>query len=102
MAHYRHDGHPYDLGRSYCDAAGIEWAWTGQWTDGEFPEPLMQSTYRGRFDRDTPVPLPDLYRDHGALLPVKVPVTAEMRRAALVGFVAESGPSSYFLRGGAA
>ncbi|GHH58083.1 phiSA1p31-related protein [Streptomyces candidus] len=85
MAHYQHDGHWFDLTCTYVDTAGVEWRWTGKWTDGAPPEPLMQSTYHGKFDADSAVPLPTVYRDHGPLIKVLAPVSAAALRAALLG-----------------
>lgn len=100
MAHFNHDGHRFDLSRTYADVTGVEWTWTGAWTTDLMPEPLMQSGHRGRPDtHDTAIPLPDLYRDRGPLILVTAKIPGELRRAALIGFVADSGPASYRLPG---
>lgn len=64
MSTYTIDGARIDLDRVHCDVTGVEWEWTGtRDTDGV---PLMQALYGPQ----TPVPLPDVHRDHGPLIPV--------------------------------
>lgn len=76
MTSYVHDGTTFDLDRAYMDVIGIEWTWTGEWT--ATGEPLM----RGGAQR-TPVPLPDVYHDHGPLIPVAAKPSASVYRAAV-------------------
>jgi hypothetical protein len=62
---YLHDGTVFDLTIPWVDVIGVEWRWTGQ--RNEAAEPLMQANdERG----EAPISLPDLYRDHGPLIPV--------------------------------
>ncbi|MCP3820127.1 phiSA1p31-related protein [Streptomyces sp. A3M-1-3] len=76
MTAYLHDGTEFDLDRTYVDVVGVEWSWTGEWT--EAGEPLMRGG-----ECATLVPLPDVYRDHGPLIPVTVGVPAGLRAAVL-------------------
>ncbi|MFI2354754.1 phiSA1p31-related protein [Streptomyces anulatus] len=64
MNTYLHDNIIFDLTRSFVDVIGVEWEWRGQWTASG--EPLLVSPGM----RGSPVPLPDVYRDHGPLIPV--------------------------------
>lgn len=64
MTTYEIDGSVIDLDRVQCDVTGVEWEWTStRDTDGV---PLMQAVHGPR----ALVPLPDLHRDHGPLIPV--------------------------------
>lgn len=60
---FTHDGVVFDLARVFVDVIGVEWRWTGGYS--ESGEPLLL----GSGDR-TPVPLPDVYHDHGPLIPL--------------------------------
>lgn len=82
MTLYVHDGVEFDLDRTYVDVVGVEWRWTGG--HNAAGEPLMV----GAGDR-TPLPFPDVYRDHGPLIPLAGKVTtAEARRAVDVDYAA--------------
>lgn len=62
MTTFTHDGTVFDLDAyEWVDAIGVPWVWSGGWSDGE---PLMRGSVA-----DTLVPLPDVYRDHGPLIP---------------------------------
>lgn len=80
MTAYIHDGFEFDLDRTYADVVGVEWRWTGEWTAAG--EPLMQGA-----GPDSPVPLPDVYRDHGPLIAIAAPVTAALMRDVFTGTV---------------
>lgn len=56
------DGQEYDLSVPWVDVTGIVWRWTGRQTPTG--EPLMRAA--GGW---TPRPLPDVYHDHGPLIP---------------------------------
>lgn len=68
-ATYLHDGTVFDLGIQHVDVLGVVWHWTGNWTAAG--EPLMASD-RAAYSvpDDVLVPLPDVYRDHGPLIPL--------------------------------
>ncbi|WP_406144924.1 phiSA1p31-related protein [Streptomyces anulatus] len=77
MTTYLYDGVEFDLTRSFVDVIGVEWEWRGQWN--EAGEPLLVSPGLP----DSPVPLPDVYRDHGPLIPVSPRPSAAQYRAAV-------------------
>lgn len=77
MTTFEYDGTVFDLTRSFVDVLGVEWEWHGQWTDSG--EPLLVSPGLP----DSPVPLPDVYRDHGPLIPVSPRPSAAQYRAAI-------------------
>lgn len=77
MSIYLHDGIEFDLSRSFVDVIGVEWEWRGQWTDSG--EPLLVSPGLP----ESPVPLPDVYRDHGPLIPISPRPSAAQCRAAV-------------------
>lgn len=64
MTTYEIDGARIDLDRVQCDAIGVEWEWTGTRNDDGVP--LMQAVCGPRML----VPLPDVYGNHGPLIPV--------------------------------
>lgn len=63
MKTYLIEGMPIDLTRVQCDVTGVNWEWTGTYTDKGVP--LMQS-----LDGRMPVSLLDVYWLHGPLIPV--------------------------------
>lgn len=78
MTPYLHDGTIFDLDRQYVDVTGVLWKWNGQ--HNEAGEPLMAS------HKDEPlVSLPDLYHDHGPLIPLPAPTPAGLYRQILTG-----------------
>ncbi|MFC9987805.1 phiSA1p31-related protein [Streptomyces globisporus] len=77
MTSFKHDGVVFDLTRSFVDVVGVEWEWRGQWN--EAGEPLLVSPGLP----DSPVPLPDVYRDHGPLIPISPRPSAAQYRAAV-------------------
>ncbi|MGW1154543.1 phiSA1p31-related protein [Streptomyces rubiginosohelvolus] len=77
MTTYLHDGIEFDLTRSFVDVVGVEWEWRGQWN--EAGEPLLVSPGLP----ESPVPLPDVYRDHGPLIPISPRPTAAQCLAAV-------------------
>ncbi|MGW9245815.1 phiSA1p31-related protein [Streptomyces badius] len=77
MTTYLHDGVVFDLTRSFVDVLGVEWEWRGQRNDAG--EPLLVSPGLP----DSPVPLPDVYRDHGPLIPISPRPSAAQYRAAV-------------------
>ncbi|WP_434744595.1 phiSA1p31-related protein [Streptomyces sp. A-14] len=77
MSAYEHDGVVFDLTRCFVDVVGVEWEWRGQWN--EAGEPLLVSPGLP----DSPVPLPDVYRDHGPLIPISPRPSAAQYRAAV-------------------
>ncbi|MET9727717.1 phiSA1p31-related protein [Streptomyces zaomyceticus] len=76
MTTYLHDGTEFDLDGGFIDVIGIEWTWTGRYTDTG--EPLL---FGG--GSPTPVPLPDVYHDHGPLIPLPKPSPSRLVRAAV-------------------
>lgn len=82
MTLYVHDGIEFDLDRAYVDVVGVEWRWTGQ--RNPEGEPLMLGA-----GPQSLVSLPDVYRDHGPLIPMATSgrLTADMVRDALIGGV---------------
>lgn len=82
MTAYLHDGTEFDLDCAYVDAIGVEWRWNGQ--RNQAGEPLMIGA-----GPETPIPLPDVYRDHGPLIPITSAraLTADMVRDAFTGTV---------------
>lgn len=87
MNPYLHDGNAFDLDAVFVDVTGVEWIHTGEWRDGE---PLLRSFDHAQFHQDGPVPLPDVYHDHGPLMSRPGPVPAALRRAAIAGEVVAS------------
>ncbi|WP_127468626.1 phiSA1p31-related protein [Streptomyces sp. B27] len=77
MTTYLHDGVVFDLTRAFVDVVGVEWEWRGEWTPTG--EPLLVSPGLP----ESPVPLPDVYRDHGPLITVSPRPTAAQYRAAV-------------------
>ncbi|MFI5739108.1 phiSA1p31-related protein [Streptomyces anulatus] len=77
MNTYLHDNIIFDLTRSFVDVLGVEWEWHGQWTPAG--EPLLVSPGLP----ESPVPLPDVYRDHGPLIPISRRPSAAQYRAAV-------------------
>jgi len=77
---YKFEGVVFDLTIPYADVTGVEWMWTGDWSDSG--EPLM----RQRSDKDdcqVPLPFPTLYWDHGPLIPISPHPTRDQYRAAV-------------------
>ncbi|MEW2069010.1 phiSA1p31-related protein [Streptomyces sp. NPDC007346] len=61
-----HEGIEFDLTLTYADCTGVEWAWTGEWSDGV---PLMgQKQAPGGCE--TPWTLTDLYWELGPLIAI--------------------------------
>lgn len=85
MTSYVHDGTVFDLDRRFVDVVGVEWRWTGQ--RNEAGEPLMRSFHRTRPHPDGALPLPDVYHDHGPLIPMPDRPAAALKRAVLTGAV---------------
>lgn len=84
MTFFEHDGTVFDLDRDYIDVTGVVWAWSSMWTaDGE---PLMGSRVEGgKFGANEPLrPLPDVYHDHGPLIPRPQPTPAALYRRVLL------------------
>ena len=80
MTSYVHDGVEFDLDAyEWVDAIGVPWVWSGDW-QGRMP--LMRSGIG-----DALVPLPDVYRDHGPLIPRPRP-DAPKRTGPSAGFLA--------------
>lgn len=77
MTTYLHDGIEFDLTRCFVDVAGVEWEWRGE--RNEAGEPLLVSPGLP----ESPVPLPDVYRDHGPLIPISPRPSASQYRAAV-------------------
>lgn len=63
MTTYLHDGTEFDLDAGFIDVIGVEWRWTGGYSDAG--EPLLLGD-----NHPTPLPLPDVYHDHGPLIPL--------------------------------
>ncbi|MFC5802744.1 phiSA1p31-related protein [Streptomyces formicae] len=79
MSTFVHDGVEFDLDRTYVDVVGVEWRWTGQ--RNEHGEPLMTGG-----GENIAVPLPDVYHDHGPLIPVAAArLSSYVLRDALLG-----------------
>ncbi|MFD9222046.1 phiSA1p31-related protein [Streptomyces sp. NPDC060064] len=76
--HYLHDDVDFDLTRTFVDVVGVEWRWSGQWSAAG--EPLMRAA-----GDTTGVPLPDVYHDHGPLIPVPTSLSAGLVTAVLAG-----------------
>lgn len=77
MTTFEYDGSVFDLTRCFVDVLGVEWEWRGEWTASG--EPLLVSPGLP----DSPVPLPDVYRDHGPLIPISPRPSAAQYRAAV-------------------
>lgn len=81
------DGTLFDLGRRFVDVTGGRWQWTGR--RDERAVPLMQFLADPRDERvelvsdRAPVPLDEVQRYHGPLMPEPAPLTAEDYRRAL-------------------
>ncbi|MEU0659563.1 phiSA1p31-related protein [Streptomyces lavendulocolor] len=75
MTTYIHDGVVFDLDCGFVDVVGIEWRWSGGYSPAG--EPLLV----GGVGQSTGVPLPDVYRDHGPLIPLPAALTARLRKA---------------------
>jgi hypothetical protein len=83
---YTHDGIAFDLDFTYTDVTGIEWQWTGAYT--EDGEPLMGSVPNGCCKPEGPVvSLPDVYAWHGPLIPTPRKATAALYRRVLLTVV---------------
>ncbi|TXS14019.1 hypothetical protein EAO70_20775 [Streptomyces sp. adm13(2018)] len=76
MTTYLHDGTEFDLTGGFVDVIGVEWTWTGRYTDTG--EPLL---FGG--GHPLPVPLPDVYHDHGPLIPLPKRPTSQLARAVM-------------------
>ncbi|GAA2803545.1 phiSA1p31-related protein [Streptomyces showdoensis] len=76
MTTYLHDGAVFDLDGGFIDVVGVEWTWTGLYSDQG--EPLLV----GAGD-PTPLPLPTVYHDHGPLIPLPKRLTSRLLRAAV-------------------
>ncbi|MFB6776558.1 phiSA1p31-related protein [Streptomyces sp. NPDC056352] len=77
MTTYLHDGVVFDLTVPHMDVTGIEWEWTGD--RDEHGAPLLVA-----LGSKHPVPLPDVYHDHGPLIPIRprsLPTAAQFRAA---------------------
>jgi hypothetical protein len=74
MTTYIHDGITFDLDCGFVDVVGIEWRWSGGYSPAG--EPLLV----GGVGQSTGVPLPDVYRDHGPLIPLPAAPTARLRK----------------------
>lgn len=84
MAIYTHDGIEFDLSLTWLDVVGVEWRWTGGFNAAG--EPLMTSG--GGLPA---VSLPDVYHDHGPLIPMPTPrvsIADWLRAPAAAGGVA--------------
>lgn len=79
---YIHDDVEFDLDNGFVDVLGIEWKWTGGYSDAS--EPLLVCGLDG-----TPFPLPDVYHDHGPLIPLpKRPTRALARQVVAEDYTA--------------
>ncbi|MFG3488493.1 phiSA1p31-related protein [Streptomyces sp. NPDC047972] len=76
MTSYLHDGTSFDLDGGFIDVIGVEWTWTGRYTDTG--EPLLVAA-----GDPTPVPLPTVYHDHGPLIQLPKRTTKGLARVAL-------------------
>ncbi|MGA5869314.1 phiSA1p31-related protein [Streptomyces cinereoruber] len=73
MTTYLHDGTEFDLDGGFVDVIGIEWTWTGRYSD--VGEPLLVG-----LGDPVSVPLPTVYRDHGPLIPLPKRPTSRLVR----------------------
>ncbi|MBX9425487.1 phiSA1p31-related protein [Streptomyces lateritius] len=76
MTIYLHDGTEFDLNGGFTDVIGVEWTWTGRYSDTG--EPLLVGG-----GHSTPLPLPTVYHDHGPLIPLPKRSTGRLVRAAV-------------------
>lgn len=73
-----HEGIKFDLTLTYADITGVEWVWTGEWSDGV---PLMGQT-KAPAGCETPWKLTDLYWELGPLIAIHDrPSNADYRKA---------------------
>jgi hypothetical protein len=77
---FSYDGTDFDLTVPQADVTGVIWRWTGEWNPAG--EPLMRADDERH---EAPVALPDVYYDHGPLIPVHIEVPAAARTAWLFG-----------------
>jgi len=70
------DGVEFDLTIAYADTVGVEWEWAKAWTAAG--EPLMRT-----HDVTTLVSLPDVYKQHGPLIPIHRRPSAAQFKAAI-------------------
>lgn len=90
------DGTVLDLSRDLVDVTGVVWAWTGK--RDRRGQPLMRSRLNASFMHHAkPVPLDEVYANHGPLIPQPAPVTAAERLAAYT-----ASPDRWVSAGGAA
>lgn len=73
---YTFEGVTFDLTIAYADTIGVEWEWAKAWTAAG--EPLMRT--RGV---TTLVSLPDVYKQHGPLIPIHPRPSAAQCKAAV-------------------
>jgi hypothetical protein len=76
MTTYVHDGVEFDLTVPHMDVTNVEWEWTGNRDENGAPLLLALGSR-------TPLPLPDVYHDHGPLIPVSPRPTAAQCLAAI-------------------
>jgi hypothetical protein len=89
MTTYLHDGVSFDLALAHMDVTGVEWEWTGD--RDENGAPLLVA-----LGSKHPVPLPDVYHDHGPLIPMSPRPTAAQYRAAIDPNYADSVASGLY------
>ncbi|MFI9618065.1 phiSA1p31-related protein [[Kitasatospora] papulosa] len=70
------EGIEFDLTISYADTIGVEWEWAGAWTAAG--EPLMRTHGVTML-----VSLPDVYKQHGPLIPIHPRPSAAQYKAAI-------------------
>lgn len=92
MTTYTFERIVFDLTIPYADVTGVEWEWTGDWSDAG--EPLMQQR-SDKSDCLTPLPFPTLYKTHGPLIPISPRPTAAQYRAAVDPDYADTVASGY-------
>jgi len=75
-----HDGTEFDLDIAYRDVTGVEWQWSGERT----PEgvPLMWECSH-KSESNSTISLPDLYKQHGPLIPIRGGLTSADIKAAI-------------------
>ncbi|MFD5137496.1 phiSA1p31-related protein [Streptomyces sp. NPDC058378] len=82
------EGVEFDLTISYADTIGVEWTWANAWTAAG--EPLMRT-----LGMTTLVSLPDVYHQHGPLIPIHPRPSAAQFKAAVDPDYAETVAAGY-------
>lgn len=88
MTSFTFEGIKFDLTISYADTIGVEWTWARAWTADR--EPLMRT-----LGVTALVSLPDVYHQHGPLIPIHPRPSVAQYKAAVDPDYAETVAAGY-------